>query len=87
MFYWKPVDAGFQAEMPKNVTLVVIPDRTTAFGMHPKRGTPWRAQASHWNEATRCMSRYGRDEYNVLHKTRHDAMRAAEQIYIDATKA
>lgn len=77
-------DAGFRAEMPNNVTLVVYPDKTKNFGTKAARGTTWRGQASHWEESTRTMSRYGRDEYNVQHKTAKLAMAAVERIYLDA---
>lgn len=81
-FDWRPVDGGFQAEAPGNVTLVVTPDRY-AKGIAPKaaRGTKWRAQCSHWDERTRTMSRYGRDEYLNLQDDVKAAMRLAEDIY------
>jgi hypothetical protein len=83
-FNWVQGDTcAFRAEMPGDITLSAFPDRLTHFGTKVARGTFWRAQASHWNEATRTVSRFGRDEYMVKHKTRHDAMRAAERIYID----
>lgn len=82
--HWNKVNAAYHLEMPGNVTLVASPDRTMAFGTKPARGTAWRAQASHWDEATRTMSRFGRDEYQILHKTAKDAMIAAERIYLDA---
>lgn len=85
-FNWQNSEyGGFRAEMPENVTLCATPDRTTGFGARPARGTTWRAQASHWCESTRTISRFGRDAYGVQHKTAKDAMRAAEQIYLDAT--
>ena len=67
-----------------NVTLVASPERTASFGAKPARGTKWHAQCSHWNEATRTISRFGRDEYGTLYASRKDAMRAAELIYQDA---
>lgn len=85
-FDWQKTPYGdFRAEMPGNVTLVVAPRRTTGFANKPARGTAWFAQASHWDETTRTMSRYGRDEYMVDRKTSKDAMRAAELIYTAAT--
>ncbi len=82
---WKPSEyGGYRAEMPGNVTLCVSPDQTVGFAGKPKRGTTWHAQASQWDEATRCISGYGRDEYGVEHKTHRDAMRAAERIYEEA---
>lgn len=84
-FNWQKVDAGFQAEMPDNVTLVATPDSTKgSFGEKPARGTAWRAQASHWNEATKTMSGFGRDEYSAKHASAKLAMQAAEKIYMDA---
>lgn len=83
-FNWqKSYNCSMHAEMPDNITLVVSPDRTTHFGTRVARGSSWRAQASHWDEATRTMSRFGRDEYSVQHKTAKDAMRAAESLYRD----
>jgi hypothetical protein len=78
--------AGFRAQMPGDVTLVVTPDRTRAFGAKAARGTTWHAQASHWCEATSTMSRFGRDEYAVKHATAKDAIRAAEAIFNDASR-
>lgn len=78
--------AGYRANMPNEVTLCVTPDNTTRFGSKPKRGTTWRASASQWDEATRTMSRFGRDEYSVRHASYKDAMRAAEAIYTSATE-
>lgn len=77
--------AGYRAEMPGNITLVVSPDCATHFGTKPKRGTTWRAQASHWDERTRTISRFGRDEYNTRHPNWKSAQSAAESIYLDAT--
>ena len=83
---WVPYSAGFRAEMPGDVTLCVEPERTRAFGTKPARGTAWRASASHWNETTRTISRYGRCEYAVQYAAAKLAMRAAECIYADATR-
>lgn len=80
-----PASAHYVAEMPGNVTLCATPDATTHFGTKPKRGTKWHAQASHYDEATRTISRFGREEYARLHDTKEQAMRAAEAIYRDAT--
>ena len=87
-FKWiKDSSGGFTAEMPDNVTLCVTPDRYAKFGGKPARGTAWRAQASHWCEETRTVSRFGRDEYTTLHPTSKDARIAAEKIYLAATSA
>ena len=84
-FPWQPNPyAGFEAVLPDNITLVVSPDQTKGFQPQAKRGTTWRAQASHWDGATKTISRFGRDEYRVQHKTKQEAMRAAERIYEDA---
>ena len=88
-FDWKASEyaTGFKAEMVDNVTLFVTPDQTIGlFGAKPKRGTIWRAGASQWDGKS-TISRFGRDEYNVLHKTAKDAMRAAERIYRDALES
>lgn len=77
--------AGHRATMPGEITLYVTPDRTQAFGSKPARGTTWRAGASQWDEATRTISRYGRDEYGIQYKTAKDAMAAAERIYLEVT--
>ena len=84
VFVWFQHGAEYRAEMPGNITLVVAPDKTSNFGTKAKRGTTWTAQASHWNEVTRTLSRYGRDEYGVKHSSFKAAMRAAENIYNDA---
>lgn len=84
-FNWANDAYGWRCEMPGNVTLCVSPDRTTGFLGKPARGTWWHAQASVWDGKS-TISRYGRDEYAVQHKTRQDAMRAAERIYIDANR-
>ncbi len=87
-FDWQHRGGNWIAEMPDNVTLVVSPDALQGFSNNPKRGTFWRAQASHWtpnaNGVGGTMSRFGRDEYNITHKKRIDAIKAAEKIYLDA---
>lgn len=83
-FPWQRDAAGYRADMPNEVTLFATPDYTTGFGTTPKRGTTWRAGVSQWDESTRTISRYGRDEYGTLHKSYKDAMRAAEAIYNEA---
>lgn len=80
---WTRDGAGYRADMPNEITLFATPDYTKDFGAAPKRGTTWRAGVSHWDESTRTVSRFGRDEYGVLHKSYKDAMRAAESIYRD----
>lgn len=85
-FTWtKDNFGGYQAAMPDNVTLVVSPDRL-AKGFTPKaaRGTQWRAACSHWDESTRCLSRFGRDAYMDLRPSYKAAMRLAEAIYMEA---
>lgn len=88
-FNWCPSTGftGYRADMPDEVTLVVVPNQTTGlFGAKPKRGTTWSAQASQW-DGKDTISRFGRDEYGIRHKTFKDAMRAAEAIYRDAVSA
>ena len=85
-FTWiKDGFGGYQAAMPDNVTLVVSPDRL-AKGFIPKaaRGTQWRAACCHWDESTRCMSRFGRDAYGEMQPNAKAAMRLAEAIYMEA---
>lgn len=89
MFDWqKDNHGGYQAQMPDNVTLVVTPDRY-AKGFSPKaaRGTKWKAGASHWDETTRTLSRFGRDCYNEMKSSREEAMRLAESVYLEAVNA
>lgn len=76
---------GWQCRLPGNITLCASPDRF-AKGFIPKaaRGTKWRASVSHWNEATRTMSRYGRDCYMQLCASAKDAMKLAEEVWRDA---
>lgn len=84
-FKWlSNVSGGFTCTMPGNVLLVVSPDKTRGFKPVAVRGTTWRAQVSQWAEASRTLSRFGRDEYAVQHGTKIRAMRAAESIYLDA---
>ena len=80
---WQPNDfGGFSAEMSGNVTLVVTPVRLArGFTPKPARGPSWRAQASHWDEQTRSMTRFGRCEYDNIQKTAKDAQILAESIY------
>jgi hypothetical protein len=85
-FDWKKGNAEFRVEMPNDVTLIVTADRTTNFGTKAARGTTWHAEASHWNAATRTISRFGRDEYGIRYRSPGEAMNAAEQIYLDAIK-
>lgn len=83
-FNWQPREAGFQCEMPGDVTLVVTPDKyAKGFTPKPARGTQWHAQASHWNGKD-TWSRYGRDEYGNLQPSAKAAMRLAESIYLEA---
>lgn len=82
---WTKREAGFVAELG-NITLFAMPDQTMQFGTKPKRGTTWRAGATHWDEATRTASRYGRDCYGEACKTKEDAMRLAERVYNEARR-
>lgn len=84
-FDWKPVDygRGFRAEMPDAISLNVAPNQTVAFGTKPARGTSWCVSISRYEEATRTIYRFGRDTYGIEHRTAKDAMRAAEQVYLE----
>lgn len=88
-FNWTKDDhAGWRCEMPGNVTLWACPDRF-ASGFIPRaaRGTKWRAGCNHWNEATRTVSRYGRDAYTYLQPTADAAKRLAQEIYTETINA
>lgn len=79
---WTKKDAGFQAEMPGDVTLYVTPDQTAgAFGAKAKRGTQWRAGVSVWNAKTSTLSRFGRDAYGEMCADAKTAKALAESIY------
>lgn len=86
MFNWQKDEYGcWQAQMPNNVTLVAVPDRfAKGFPPMPARGTKWRAACNHWDEASRTLSRYGRDEYMNMQDSAKEAMRLAEEIYMSA---
>lgn len=83
-FDWIQVDGAVWIAKIGDITLVASPDRYR-FGK-PARGTQWRAQCTHWNEATRTASRFGRDVYSDLQPTARDARRLAEQVYQEATR-
>lgn len=74
-------DASYFADMPRNVSLFVSPDRSDGFGK-PRRGTKWRYGASHW-DGKHTVSRWGRDTYYDLCKSKDEAMRKAEALYRD----
>ena len=75
--------AGFVCEMPGNVTLIASPRRTISrgFKLRAANGSKWGAQASLWEEATRTMSRYGRDAWREDCANAREARKLAEQIY------
>lgn len=80
MFNWEQrANGDWVCEMPANITLVAVPDRYK--GGKPARGTKWRAACNHWNERTRTLSRYGRDEYMNPQNSAKAAMKLAEDIY------
>lgn len=85
-FAWVVDGAGYRAEMADNVTLFATPEYTKDFGRTPKRGTFWRAGVSQFDGKS-TISRFGRDEYHVKHKTKKDARLAAESIYRDAIES
>ena len=71
-----------------NITLMAVPDSTRRQSMFTRRAasrTLWRAQASIWDEATRTISRYGRDAYQEPCATADEAKKLAEQIYEEAS--
>jgi len=82
---WQPSEygPGFVAVLGE-VTLFAMPEQTAHFGTKPKRGTLWRFGCTHWDEATRCASRYGRDTYGRETASAKEAMRAAETVYNEA---
>jgi hypothetical protein len=84
-FKWTKIEGecAFRAVMPDHVTLIVTPDRTTNRGSKPFRGTFWHAQASKWIEKHRTLQRFGRDIYSIRHPSAKDAMRSAENIYLN----
>lgn len=82
-FPWEKYGAGWRAEMPSNVTLYADPDRTRGvLGDKPARGTHWKAGASQWDEATRTLSRYGRDTYRDQCDDAKSAKALAEAVYL-----
>lgn len=82
---WMKDGAGWRCEMPGNITLFATPDRTTGlFGAKAARGTKWRAGATHWDEATRTASRFGRDVYMTLCDDAKSAKSLATSIYLEA---
>lgn len=81
-------DAAYIADMGRNVSLFVSPERTRGFMGEPARGTKWRYGASHWNEATRTVSAWGvRDPWRELCDTKAEAMRKAAELYADSIAA
>lgn len=82
-FDWTQADGAIWTAKIGNVTLVASPDHYKAG--KPARGTKWHAQCTHWDEATRTASRFGRDVYMDLQPTARDARRLAETIYNEQT--
>jgi hypothetical protein len=77
----------YLCEMPDNVTLSASPEYVTGFGTKAKRGTTWHAQASQWDQATRTISRFGREVYGEQQVSAVLAMRLAEKVYLEAIGA
>lgn len=78
-----------RAEMPGNVTLFAVPDRTTGlFGERAARGTKWRAGASRWEDSPSGVggtsSRFGRDVYAETCADAKAAKVLAEAVYREA---
>lgn len=84
MFDWTRDEFGGYVAKVGDVLLGASPDRVK-FGK-PVRGTKWRASATRIDEAARCGTRYGRDEYMNLQPTAKAAMKLAEDIYRSETK-
>lgn len=83
-YAWKrDTCAGWMCEMPNNVTLVASPRLTHSrgFKLIAAPNTEWSAQCSVWDEATRTLSRFGRDAWRDRPKNASEAKRLAEAIY------
>lgn len=84
---WQREGAGWAAHKG-DVTLYATPDRTTGvLGDRPARGTKWRAGVSRWDEATRTISRHGRDCYSTLCGSAKEAQQLAEATFAAAEGA
>ena len=75
--------AGWRCEMPDNVTLIASPRRTVSrgFRLRAAANTLWQAQCSVWDEATRTISRFGRDAWREEPATASEAKRLAQAVY------
>lgn len=87
-YEWKrDTYAGWVCNMPGNITLAASPRRTTTrngkLTAAPK--SAWSAQCSVWDEATRTMSRFGRDAWRDMPETAEAAKRLAQTVYEEAT--
>ena len=81
----KNQDGSFTAQVEDNTSLNVVPVHyAKGFIAKPARGTKWRACISHWDEATRTISRFGRDVYMTHLDTAKEAMVLAEEVYREA---
>ncbi|CAK7259114.1 MULTISPECIES: hypothetical protein [unclassified Shinella] len=80
---------GWKCEMPDNVTLFAVPVHLArhSFTPKPSRGTQWRAGCTHWDEATRTATRFGRDAYNELQPDANTAKSLAGLLYRDEMAA
>jgi len=80
---------GWKCEMPGDVTMFAVPNRLASHSLTPKpsRGTKWRAGCTHWNEATRTASRFGRDVYMEFQPDANAAKSLAELVYRDECAA
>lgn len=85
-FPWIRDGAGWRADMPNAVTLYAAPEHIAGplGGRRAARGSKWRAGASQWDEATRTISRYGRDRHGDFFDNGKAAMAAAESTYQEA---
>ena len=81
---WQKDGLGYWTATIGNITLCASPDRVR-YGK-PVRGTKWHAGVSSWDEASRTISRFGRDVYGDLCDSAKEAMRLAELVYNDALR-
>lgn len=75
---WQKDGAGWRAAFG-DYTLYVIPVYTR--GLKAARGSKWHGGVSVWCEATRTISRFGRDIYDQHLATAKEAMRLAEDTF------
>ena len=86
-FEWnKDTNTGGWRAQVGEVQLFAVPlQLKRGFVPTPKPGTAWRSGCSVWNDRTKTLSRFGRDTYTEHVTSAKEAMRQAEQTYLDAT--